>query len=258
VFGFMNIASLRSKLSAGGTSVGCFLGLGSPAVAELLALVGFDWLMVEMEHNGVDWADVQNMLMAMNGANQSVLVRVPSSNPLEIQRAVDLGADGVMVPMIRNADEARRCVQATRYPPQGTRGFGGLRASRYTLMNVDYFSRTVHDLFVVLIIETKEAIDNIEAIAAEPHVDALMIGAFDLYLSLGLDPLQQPQEPGEEAIARVVSAAQKHGRVVGCAAGSVTEFQKRCAQGVQMLATSDYSLLIKAAQSTVSALAGDA
>jgi 4-hydroxy-2-oxoheptanedioate aldolase len=241
-----NIA--REKLVAGGASVGCFLGLGSPTVAELLAHAGFEWLMIEMEHNAVDWGDVQQMLMAMSGTDAAPMVRVPSKDPLQIQRAVDIGAYGVMVPMIRNVDDARNVVAATRYPPLGRRGFGGLRAGKYTLANAEYFQKSKDEILVVLIIETKEALDNIEAIAAEPGVDALMIGTFDLYLALGLDPFQQPLPDGENAVQRILEAGRKYNRAVGCAYGSAADFRKRREQGFRMLALTDYSLLANAAK----------
>jgi len=105
---------VRNKLRAGEPTLGCFLGLGSPNVAELLAHAGFDWLVVETEHNGLDSAEIQHMLMAMNGTNTIPLVRVPSANPVFIQRALDIGAMGIVVPMVRTADEARAIVAATR------------------------------------------------------------------------------------------------------------------------------------------------
>lgn len=246
---------VREKLAAGGTSVGCFLGLGSSTVAELMAHAGFEWLMIEMEHNAVDWADVQQMLMALNGTDATAMVRVPSSDPLVVQRAVDIGAQGVMVPMIRTAEEARSVVAATRYPPLGKRGFGGLRAGKYTFGGAEYFQKSKDEILVMLIIETKEAVDNIEAIAAEPGVDVLMIGTFDLYLSLGLDPFQQPLPEGEQAVQRILDVGKNSNRAVGCAYGSAADFRKRREQGFRMLALTDYSLLANAAKTMLSEIA---
>src|SRR5436190_8799875 len=98
---------VREKLGAGQPTIGLFLGVGSPNVAELLACAGFDWLVVETEHNGLDSAEIEHMLMAMNGTQAVPLVRVPSSNPVYIQRALDVGAMGVVVPMLRTAAEAQ-------------------------------------------------------------------------------------------------------------------------------------------------------
>jgi 2-keto-3-deoxy-L-rhamnonate aldolase RhmA len=246
---------VRQKLLAGDTSVGCFLGLGSPTVAELMAHAGFEWLMIETEHNAVDLADVQHMLMAIGNTSAVPMVRLPSAEPVHIQRALDIGAYGIMVPMIRTAEEAVNVVAATRYPPHGKRGFGGLRAGAYTFRNMDYFANANENTLVVLIIETKEALDNIEAIAAVQGVDVLMIGTFDLYLSLGLDPFRQPHPDGERAIERILEAGRKYNRSVGGAYGSAADLSKRREQGFRMLAFTDYTLLANAATGALSEFA---
>jgi 2-keto-3-deoxy-L-rhamnonate aldolase RhmA len=206
-------------------------------VAELMAHAGFEWLMIETEHNAVDWADVQQMMMAINATSAVPMVRLPSGDATYVQRALDSGAMGVMVPMIRTADDARRVVAATRYPPHGRRGFGGLRASSYTLRNAEYFQYANDQILVVLIIETREAVENIDAIAAEPGVDVLMLGTFDLYLSLGLDPFRQPLPEGEIAVERVLDAGRRFQRVVGGAYGSAADLRQRREQGFRMLAS---------------------
>src|SRR5436190_12615175 len=131
---------VREKLGAGQPTIGLFLGLGSPNVAELLSHAGFDWLVIETEHNGLDSAEVEHLLMAMNGADVIPIVRVPSANPVYIQRALDMGALGIMVPMVKSAQEALAIVAATRYPPAGSRSFGPLRASHYSFDNADYLA----------------------------------------------------------------------------------------------------------------------
>src|SRR3954447_12039584 len=94
---------VREKLGAGQPTIGCFLGLGSPNVAELMAHAGFDWLVIETEHNGLDSAEIQHMLMAINATSTVPIVRIPSANPVYIQRALDLGALGILVPLVRTA-----------------------------------------------------------------------------------------------------------------------------------------------------------
>ena len=168
----MRTNHVRQKLLAHEPTLGCFLGLGSPNAAELLAHAGFDWLVIETEHNALDAAEVQQMLMALNGSETIPLVRVPSANPVYSQRALDMGALGIVVPLVKTAAEADAIVRATRYPPLGTRSFGALRASRYTFDNEDYFQRANDNLLVVLIIETREAVENLEEIAAVPGIGA--------------------------------------------------------------------------------------
>lgn len=193
--------------------------------------------------------------MAIGNTEAVPMVRLPSADAVGIQRALDIGARGIMVPMIRTADEAMRVVAATRYPPLGSRGFGGLRAGGYTFQNQEYFASANETSLVVLIIETKEAVENIEAIARVPGVDVLMIGTFDLYLSLGLDPFQQPLSEGEQAIERILEAARKYNRAVGGAYGSAADLAKRQQQGFRMLAFTDYTLLANAAKAVLNELA---
>lgn len=247
---------VRQNLLAGKATIGCFMGLGSPNVAELLAHAGFDWLVIETEHNGLDSAEVEHMLMAISGTETVPIVRIPSSEPVFIQRALDMGALGIVVPLVRTADEARAIVRATRYPPLGSRSFGPLRASHYGRDNADYLARANDQMLVVLILETKEAVENLEEIIAVPGVDALYLGPFDLCLSLGLDPMRQPY-PEIEAIAmRAVTLCHQHGKAMGMGAGSPDDLLARRTQGVTMLGYgTDYSLLMNAARAGITAFA---
>ena len=176
----MRSNTVREKVRNGQPTLGCFLGLGSPAIAELLAHAGCEWLLIEMEHNGLDMAEVEHMLRAMNGSETIPLVRIPSADPVFIQRALDIGAMGITVPMVRTAAEAQAIVRASRYPPEGSRSFGPLRASQYTVNYEEYFERANDNVLITLIVETAEAVENLEEIAAVPGIDVLFIGDFDL------------------------------------------------------------------------------
>ncbi|MCE7988649.1 MAG: hypothetical protein DYG89_46430 [Caldilinea sp. CFX5] len=245
---------VRQKLLAQEPTLGCFLGLGSPNVAELLAHAGFDWLVIETEHNGLDAAEVQQMLMALNGTETIPLVRIPSANPVFIQRALDMGALGIVVPLVKSAEEAAAIVRATRYPPHGTRSFGALRASQYTLDNEDYFQRANDNILVVLILETREAVENLEAIAAVPGVDALYFGPFDLCLSLGLNPFQQPHEEVEALYRRAIAISQRQTIAIGMGVSTSAQLHQRRAEGYTMLGYgTDYHLLVAAARAGVTA-----
>lgn len=246
---------VREKVQAHEPTLGCFLGLGSPNVAELLAAhAGFEWLVIETEHNGLDAAEVQHMLMAMNGTETIPLVRIPSANPVFIQRALDMGALGIVVPLVKTAVEAEAIVRATRYPPHGTRSFGPLRAEHYSFDRQDYFKRANDNLLVVLIIETAEALQNLEAIAAVDGVDVLYVGPFDLCLSLGWDPMQLPFPEFEAVIDRLVAVGRQHSVAIGVGCGTSEELQQRRAQGCTFLGYStDYGLLAGAARAPLAA-----
>lgn len=245
---------VREKLRAGQPSIGCFLGLGSPNVAELMAHAGFEWLVIETEHNGLDSAEIEHMLRAVNTTSTVPLVRVPSSNPVYIQRALDMGAMGIVVPMVRTAEEAAAIVSATRYPPDGARSFGPLRASNYTFDNADYLRRANDNIIVSLILETKEAVANLDAICAVPGVDAIYLGPFDLCLSMGLDPIAQPHPEIEAVMKKMIEVAGKTGVAAGLGAGTPEALLAARAQGFTLLGYgTDYALLAAAARVGIAA-----
>lgn len=235
---------VRERVRAGEPTIGSFMGLGSPDVAELMAHAGYDWLVIETEHNALEVAEIQHMLRAMNGAHAVPVVRLPSMNQVYIQRALDIGAMGIVVPMVKTAEEARAVVAATRYPPQGTCGFGPLRASQYSYDFQDYFSRANDHILVVFIIETREAIDNINAIAAVEGVDVLFIGPADLSIAFGGNPLGTPSAELTAAIDRVLAVGRKAGVAVGKGGNTPEEIRALQAKGFTWIAHGpDYFLL---------------
>jgi 4-hydroxy-2-oxoheptanedioate aldolase len=246
--------TVREKLARREPAVGAFLGLGSPTVAELCSHAGLDWLVIETEHNGLDSAEIQTMLMATSGTDVVPLVRVPSSDHVFTQRALDMGALGVVVPMIRSVAEAEAVVRATRYPPAGTRSFGPLRASRYSLDNADYLARANENMLVVLILETVEAAEAIDELVRVPGVDALWLGTFDLCLGLGLDPLELPHPQVDEIVARVLAAAREAGVAVGANAPTPGAVPERLAEGYLLIGLGpDYHVLANAFRDGVAA-----
>ena len=230
------------------------MGLGSPNVAELLAHAGFDWLVIETEHNGLDSAEIEHMLMAVNATRTIPLVRIPSAQQTFIQRALDLGALGIVVPMVKTANEARQIVAATRYPPQGTRSFGGLRASHYTFDNEDYFNRANNEILVMLILETKEGVENLEEIISVPGVDVIFLGTMDLCLALGLNPLRQPYPEIQKILERALILGRQKGVSIGIGVNSPDQVRERQADGFHFLVyAGDYQMLAGTAQAGLAA-----
>ncbi len=245
---------VREKLNAGKSTLGCFLGLGSPNAAELLSHAGFDWLVIETEHSALDTSQVEHMLMAIKGTETIPLVRLPASDPVYIQRSLDIGAMGIVVPLIRTVEDAQSIVRCTRYSPAGSRGFGPLRAAHYMLDTKDYFYHANENVLVALIVETKEAVENLEAIAAVPGVDVLFLGPFDLCLSLGLDPMKQPYPQVDAIVERMLTVGRKAKVAIGIHAMTPDQLVKRQAQGFQMISYStDYMMLADAARVGLSA-----
>ena len=235
---------VRERLREGKPALGALLGLGSPPVAELMAHAGYDWLVLETEHNAVDFAQVEHMLMAISGTETIPLVRPPSGDPLVIQKALDIGAMGVFVPMVRSAVEAEAIVRATRYPPDGRRGFGPLRASHYTLDYKAYLADANENILVALIVETKEAVEDIEAIMDVRGVDALYFGLFDLCLSMGRNPMEMPFPQIEDIMERTLELGKQKGVAIGVAAGTPDELRQRLSQGYTFVNYGcDYQLL---------------
>ena len=248
---------VREKLRTGEPTIGALMGLGSPNVAELLAHAGYDWLVVETEHNALDYAEVEHMLMAMNGTEVIPIVRLPSDDPLGIQRALDIGAMGVLVPMIKTAEQAQAIVAATRYPPEGIRGFGPMRASHYAMDYDDYLTRSNDNMLVALMLETREAVDDLEAITAVPGVDALYLGLWDLSLSYGLNPLKMPFPELDAAMERALDFGRRNNVAIGIGTGTPEELRRRLDQGFRfMVYGTDYSLLTGAAQRGIAEFRG--
>ena len=245
---------VRQKLRAGEAVLGLQVGLGSPNVMELLAHVGFDFLVIETEHTAIDSAQVEHMLMAVNGTQSIPLLRPSVGTPHEIQKGIDAGAMGLFMPMVRTAAEAEAIVKATRYPPQGTRGFGPLRASHYTLDYPDYFARADDNMLVTFILETKEALESLEDIMSVPGVDAFYFGLFDLCISMGLNPIEMPHPEIDAAIDYAVALSKKTGVAVGIGVDNPDDLKMRLDQGMRFMTYStDFHILMKAARTGVDA-----
>ena len=200
---------IKKKLKAGKATVGTWVNMGNPDVAEQLSMFGFDWLTFDLEHGLMTVPDVQRMMQAMNGTDCMPLVRVPINEPVYFKWALDAGAYGVVVPSVNTREEASRAVRSCLYPPQGIRGCGPRRASRYYSKVADYVKTSNDDVLVVLMIESQMALDNIDEILSVPGVDAVFIGPDDLSLNLGI--FQQRDHPKfKAALSRVLDACNRH------------------------------------------------
>lgn len=205
---------LKHKLKSGQVCVGTWISFADPTVVELLSGSGYDFFIIDAEHSPVDTLTVQSSVMATKGTNTTPIVRVAWNDAVLIKRVLDLGGAGVLVPMIKCADEARAAVSACFYPPKGIRGFGPRRPSNYEREAAEYI-RTADDNIVVWVqIEHIDAIENIDEIAAVDGLTGMFIGANDLSGSMGL--LGQSSHPDvQSAIAKVLDAGKKAKLAVG-------------------------------------------
>lgn len=181
----MKRASLKSKLASGHLTVGSWLTVDSENVAEIMAGMGFDWLAVDMEHSAIELGAAQRLVRIIELKGCCPLVRVGLNDMNWIKRVMDTGAHGVIVPMVKNAEDARRAVAAVRYPPSGERGVGFSRAQGYGVSFNAYSKWLAKESIVIAIIEHVDAMENLEEILSVDGLDATMIGPYDLSGSMG-------------------------------------------------------------------------
>jgi 2-keto-3-deoxy-L-rhamnonate aldolase RhmA len=210
---------LKEKLKKGQVVIGTFIGLGHPDVTERLSQLGFDFLLLDGEHAPLGLETMQIMMQAMNGSNCTPLVRPQWNDMVIIKRVLDIGAHGVVVPWVNTKEEAEYAVRACKYPPEGLRGLGPRRAA---LFDPDYLKTANDEILVVVQIETREAVSNIDDILSVKGIDACYIGPYDLSLSFGCCPPQLGNSQFElanpqymDAFDKVVAAAKKWGKPAG-------------------------------------------
>jgi len=204
---------LKARLHRHEALVGTVMGIMHPDVAEILALVGFDYLWIDLEHGPGDFAAAQMMIQGVGGRCPCV-IRVPENREVWIKKALDTGADGVVVPQVNTGEEARRAVAACKYPPEGTRGAGVGRAHDYGMALSEYLERANRTVAVIIQIEHIEAVHHLDDILAVPGIDCVFVGPLDLSGSLGL--LGQMTHPEvQAATGAVVSRAQAAGMPLG-------------------------------------------
>ncbi|MFW6094758.1 MAG: HpcH/HpaI aldolase family protein [Pseudomonadota bacterium] len=214
----------------GRQTVGCWLSLANPFTAEALSSLGFDWVCVDLQHGLVDYSDLTRMLPAISATAAVPLVRVAWNEPSQIMKALDAGAYGVIVPMINSRAEAERAVSASRYPPDGVRSFGPLRAAVYG--GRDYAQEANGQLACIAMIETLEGLANLDDIVATPGLDAVYVGPADLALALGLPALGDQEHPDHAAaIHRIFDACRAAGVAVGIHTSSRAFSKKYLAAG---------------------------
>jgi 4-hydroxy-2-oxoheptanedioate aldolase len=204
---------LKQRLGSGATALGAWLTITDPAVAEIMAGAGFDYVLIDTEHAPWSLESLQTAMLAFRGMPTVPIVRVPWNDQVHVKQALDLGADGVLAPMVRSAAEARALVTAAKYPPDGVRGFGPRRASDYGRDIDAYVASANAETIVIPQIEDLGAADVVEEILAVPGLDALCLGPNDLSGSAGV--LRQHDHPVVRgAIDKVLRAASARGVAV--------------------------------------------
>ncbi len=209
-----SLSSLKNRWRAGRVTTNGWLAIPDALPAEIAARSGLDSLCVDMQHGLIDQAAAVRILQATTATDVPVFVRVPWNEPGAIMRALDAGAAGVIVPMVSSRAEAEAAVAACRYPPAGIRSFGPVRPA--LTVGPGYFAAANDAVLVLAMIETRQALDDLDAILTTPGLDGVYIGPADLSLALGLAPeMDNAHELHQSTVKRILATAKRHGRFVG-------------------------------------------
>ena len=247
---------LRTLWAQDQAVVNGWLAVPSSFSAEVMAHQGWDSLTIDLQHGVVDYQAMVGMLQAISGTPTVPVVRVPWLEPGILMKTLDAGAYGVICPMVNTREDAQRFVAWTSYAPRGTRSFGPVRALYYG--GADYPSQANDTLVRFAMIETAQALDNLDAILSVEGLDAIYIGPSDLSLSLGCRPVFDDVDPkAAQAIAHIVERAQAHGIRAGIHNGRADVARARIAMGYRFVTIgSDARLLAAASQEILGAMRG--
>jgi 4-hydroxy-2-oxoheptanedioate aldolase len=237
--------TLKTKWAKGEVTVNGWLSIPASFSAEVMAHQGFDSLTVDMQHGVVDYQVAVTMLQAISTTPVIPLARVPWNDPGRLMKILDAGVYGVICPMISTREQAEALVQACRYPPRGFRSWGPVRASIYA--GTDYGDHANQDVLVIPMIETAQALENLDEILSVPGVDAVYVGPSDLSLALGCKPrLDQTDAPVVEAQKKIAAACKRHGVVAGIHNNTAAYALKMAAEGYQFLTLASDSRFLAA------------
>jgi 2-keto-3-deoxy-L-rhamnonate aldolase RhmA len=247
--------SFRQRLKQGDVLIGSLLQMPLPEVAELFVEAGYDWLFMDMEHSPADARTALGMLTAVD-RHVPCVVRVPWNDEASIKKALDIGASGIIVPLVNTEEDARLAVGRCKYPPAGFRSVGITRAQRYDLTFDDYMQRANDDIAVIVQIEHVEAVSNIDAILAVPGIDGVFVGPFDL--SGSMDKPGKINDPEvQEAIKKVIRACEQHAIARCIYAHTPAHAKTYLSQGYRVIGLCvDYILLARAAAAALKEVRG--
>jgi len=230
---------LQKALKKGGPTFGAWQMLPGSNISRTIARTGIDWICVDTEHGNIDDGQMHEAVAAIAACGVSPVVRIAANTDWMVKRALDSGAHGVLVPLLYTADNARRLVSSAKFPPQGTRGFGSpfpMEKFHPSLTTTDYLQQANKSLVTIVQIETKEALQNVEEIAAVDGIDVLLVGPFDLGNNIG-HPILDGSMHTElvSAIDTVLAAAQKYGKRTGIYCTSGEQSKQFADKGFNMI-----------------------
>ncbi len=249
--------SLKQRLLAGEPVLGAWLMFSDAFVAEVMAHAGWDWLLVDMEHGPVSLDAATAMVTAIRTTRVVPFVRPAWNESSQIQRALDLGCTGIVVPVVNDAEDARRVVRDARYPPLGERSRGGVRPQlAFGMDAMTYFERSNHDVIVLVQIETETAVRNVAEIVAVEGIDGIFLGPNDLAASggKGWPDVWNTDAAYMDAVARVAAVTRAAGKIAGFLARDAAMAKQVADMGYRFIGvSSDAAHLTAAAKRTVDA-----
>jgi 4-hydroxy-2-oxoheptanedioate aldolase len=248
---------LRRLLAGGGSVLNGWLSLANSYSAELMAHQGFDSVTIDLQHGAVDYQAAVGMLQAISTTATVPMVRVPWNEPILTLKLLDAGAYGVICPMINTKAQAEALVDACRYPPRGSRSFGPNRAVLYG--GADYWRYANEEILLFAMVETREALKNLEAIVSVDGLDGVYVGPSDLSLSMGKAPSLDPQDDDVvNAIKEISRTTRKNGKFAGVHTDSAKTAIRRFGDGYQLCTIlNDARLMANAAAAAVREARGE-
>jgi len=240
-------SSLKKKLSQG-VSYGAWVTIGNPDVSDILQGLPFDWLVFDMEHSPLGAETVGHMIQVLDEEKVSPLVRVGANDQYLIKAALDMGAHGVIVPLVNTREDAQAAVRYCKYPPVGVRGVAPRKAADYGLSAAEYIRRANEETLLIVQVETKEALENLDALLGVKGVDIAFVGPSDLTMSLGLlDDRSNPRVL--EEMRNVVEKCKEYGKIPGTMAVTPEEAKREASMGFRFISlASDVRHLIEGAR----------
>ncbi len=224
--------NLKKMLAEGKRTVNGWVSIPSSFAAEIYAAQGFESVALDMQHGALDINDVVPLLQAICLSDATPMARVPWNNPADIMRVLDAGAYGIICPMINTKKEAEALVQAGRYAPMGARSIGPFRAAHYA--GADYPQHANNEILLIAMIETTEAVKNLDEILAVKGLDGVYVGPGDLSISMGHPPTLDPSDKGVlAAIAEIAKKTRAAGKIAGVHTDGPATAAKRYAEGYQ-------------------------
>ena len=224
--------NLKKLLAEGKRTVNGWVSIPSSFAAEIYAAQGFESVALDMQHGALDINDVVPLLQAICLSDATPMARVPWNNPADIMRVLDAGAFGIICPMINTKKEAEALVQAGRYAPMGARSIGPFRAAHYA--GADYPQHANNEILLIAMIETTEAVKNLDEILSVNGLDGVYVGPGDLSISMGHPPTLDPSDKGVlAAIAEIAKKTRAAGKIAGVHTDGAATAAKRYAEGYQ-------------------------